>query len=259
MPTEHSRLRYSRAIWSTSVLLPAPGAPVMPRTRAFPLCGNRVLSRSRDSGEPSSTALMPRARERASPSRMRPAHDSTDAATLTKALVHLAEGGCRRNNATEGTPQRLGRGVVKRGMVKRLVVEDNTHILFPVAWIGAFSDESQHGSNLFFGYAVEQIENIIRSVIDVLQDRRDRQSGALEDPGPAQLSGNTLQLRTLRPIHHFCALRASHHFFDPAQRLAIYFNPSRSGGRSPCAGSRWCPLRWCRASRRDKTFPPDSP
>ncbi len=39
MPTVSPRLRQSLAKRSTSVLLPAPGGPVMPTTRALPVCG----------------------------------------------------------------------------------------------------------------------------------------------------------------------------------------------------------------------------
>src|SRR5215831_12387346 len=75
MPTVRSCLRYSRASWSTSVLLPAPGAPVSPITRARPLCGNTAFSREVDSGRPSSIMLMALARARTSPWRIRSTQD----------------------------------------------------------------------------------------------------------------------------------------------------------------------------------------
>src|SRR5260370_27464911 len=75
MPTVRSCLRYSRASWSTSVLLPAPGAPVSTITRACALKGNSAFSRSRASGRLSSMVLMARARARTSPERMRSTHD----------------------------------------------------------------------------------------------------------------------------------------------------------------------------------------
>src|ERR1041385_5900564 len=71
MPTVRSCLRYSRASWSTSVLLPAPGAPVRPITRARPVKLKRAFSSSRDSGRLSSMVLMARATARTSPARMR--------------------------------------------------------------------------------------------------------------------------------------------------------------------------------------------
>src|SRR6266849_1495191 len=71
IPTVFSCLRYSRASWSTSVLLPEPGAPVRPMMRACPLKGNSAFSSSVDSGAEFSIALMARASERTSPERTR--------------------------------------------------------------------------------------------------------------------------------------------------------------------------------------------
>src|SRR5215472_9601663 len=78
MPTVRSCLRYSRDSWSTSVLLPAPGAPVSPITLARPLNGNRAFSKAVDSGRPSSIMLMARARARTSPWRIRSTQDWTE-------------------------------------------------------------------------------------------------------------------------------------------------------------------------------------
>src|SRR5229473_2707493 len=82
MPIVRCCLRYSRASWSTRVLLPAPGAPVSPITRARPLCGNRALSRVLASGAPFSIVVMARASPRASPPRIDsthgPTHDGTE-------------------------------------------------------------------------------------------------------------------------------------------------------------------------------------
>src|SRR5262249_1697522 len=66
---------YSRAGASTSVLLPAPGDPVTPTTRAFPLKGNNDFRSSWAAGSRFSTALMARANALAFPLRMSSTQD----------------------------------------------------------------------------------------------------------------------------------------------------------------------------------------
>src|SRR5436190_3555807 len=71
IPIVFPLLRYSRASWSTSVLLPDPGAPVSPIICALPLCGKRALSSFVASGALSSIAEIARAIARTSPAWMR--------------------------------------------------------------------------------------------------------------------------------------------------------------------------------------------
>jgi hypothetical protein len=69
IPIFFSSLRYSLASWSTSVLLPAPGAPVKPIVRARPVWGNNSLRSSIHPREWFSTVEMARASARPSPER----------------------------------------------------------------------------------------------------------------------------------------------------------------------------------------------
>jgi hypothetical protein len=70
IPTASPPRRYSAARRSTSVLLPVPGAPVTPSTKARPVRGKISFRRFSDCGPWSSIAVMAREIDRTSPAQI---------------------------------------------------------------------------------------------------------------------------------------------------------------------------------------------
>src|SRR3974377_1804625 len=93
MPIVLPCLRYSRAIWSTNVLLPAPGEPVGRSNPAFPLYGKSAFSSSVDSAVRSSTTEMARAKARRSPPRSRLAISEIGPLVLMDETLQIISGG----------------------------------------------------------------------------------------------------------------------------------------------------------------------
>ena len=111
-PTSRSASRSLAVIAAIRVLLPTPGGPVIPITRAPPVLGNTAATRASPSGSRFSTRLMARARARFSPASSRSA--SSDPAPVG-ASATIAES----RWATRVSPRviRLLRFLARNGML----------------------------------------------------------------------------------------------------------------------------------------------
>jgi len=79
---------------------------------------------------------------------------------------------------------------------------------FDQAALGVF----KHGLDLLSGYAGEPFEKIIhtRAILEILEERLDRNSRALKQPGAADLPRFPLHSRTMIPVEHMARIRQDH-------------------------------------------------
>ena len=101
MPIRWSFPRTSFVIWSTIVLLPAPGGPVMPTVYALPVCSSTAFMISAAAGSPRSSNVISLDNVRWSPARSFSVNsDKGQASGLTKRASHAPAREPRSNPAS---------------------------------------------------------------------------------------------------------------------------------------------------------------